>query len=430
MLFLLGEFRRASVAAMTPAPLPFRRLAAVVVGNALEFYDFLIFGFFAVQIGKAFFPTASDSNGLLLTLATFGVGFLTRPLGGFVIGGMGDRLGRKPAMFLSFGLMGISIIGLALTPSYARIGIAAPIIVVLFRLLQGFALGGEVGPSSAFLMEAAPPGKRGLYISLQFATQQAATLTAGLVGLALSNLMSAAALADYGWRIAMLLGAAIVPVGLLMRRHLPETLHERSRTALPRLTRRELGLVLLVIFMLATTTISTYVMNYMVTFGTDTLGLAPRLAFGAVAATGICGMCFNPIGGRLADRFGFRRVMLTAMLALLAVTLPCFMAMTAFKTAPVLYACSALMGSLLGLSSPSVMLALSEGLPSSVRSGGIGIGYAIAISIFGGSAQFMVKWLIGVLHSPLAPGLYMSGALLVGITARLLLPLRPDAAQD
>lgn len=415
---------------MQTRPIPLRQLAAVVLGNALEFYDFLIFGFFAVQIGKAFFPTASDSNGLLLTLATFGVGFLTRPLGGFVIGGMGDRLGRKPAMFLSFGLMGISIIGLALTPSYARIGIAAPIIVVLFRLLQGFALGGEVGPSSAFLMEAAPPGKRGLYISLQFATQQAATLTAGLVGLALSNLMSAAALADYGWRIAMLLGAAIVPVGLLMRRHLPETLHERSRTALPRLTRRELGLVLLVIFMLATTTISTYVMNYMVTFGTDTLGLAPRLAFGAVAATGICGMCFNPIGGRLADRFGFRRVMLTAMLALLAVTLPCFMAMTAFKTAPVLYACSALMGSLLGLSSPSVMLALSEGLPSSVRSGGIGIGYAIAISIFGGSAQFMVKWLIGVLHSPLAPGLYMSGALLVGITARLLLPLRPDAAQD
>jgi MFS transporter, MHS family, citrate/tricarballylate:H+ symporter len=407
-----------------PHTIPLRQLAAVAVGNALEFYDFLIFGFFAVQIGEAFFPATGDS-GLLLTLATFGVGFLTRPLGGLVIGSLGDRAGRKPAMFLSFGLMGASIVGLALTPSYAKIGIAAPLLAVLFRLLQGFALGGEVGPSTAFLMEAAPPGKRGLYVSLQFATQQAATLASGLVGLLLSRLMSAEMLADWGWRIAMLIGAAVVPIGLMMRRQLPETLTHRSRTALSRLTRRELGLALLVIFMLAAMTISTYVMNYMATFGTDTLGLAPRLAFGAVAATGICGTLFNPVGGWLADRFGFRIVMLIAMLALLAATLPCFLAIVAFKTAPVLYAGSAVMGSLLALMTPAVMMALSEGLPPSVRSGGIGVTYALAIAIFGGSAQFMVKWLIGVLHSPLAPGLYMSGALLIGITARLVLPLRP-----
>ena len=411
--------------AKAPLALPLRQLAAVAAGNALEFYDFLIFGFFAVQIGKAFFPAAGD-GGLLLTLATFGVGFLTRPLGGAVIGSLGDRAGRKPAMFLSFGLMGVSIVGLALTPSYARIGFAAPLLAVLFRLLQGFALGGEVGPSTAFLMEAAPPGKRGFYISLQFATQQSATLASGLVGLTLAQLMSPAALADWGWRVAMLIGVTIVPVGLLMRARLPETLIQRSQTALPRLTRRELGLVLLAIFMLCATTISTYVMNYMVTFGTATLGLAPRLAFGAVVATGICGTLFNPLGGWLADRFGFRKVMLTAMLAQLAAALPCFLLMAAFKTAPILYACSAVLGTLLALSTPAVMVALSEGLPPSVRSGGIGIGYALSIAIFGGSAQFMVQWLTGVLHSPLAPGLYMSGALLVGITARLLLPLKTD----
>ncbi|HWC64114.1 MAG TPA: MFS transporter [Rhizomicrobium sp.] len=397
------------------------RLAAVVIGNALEFYDFLIFGFFAVQIGQAFFPATGDT-GLLLTLATFGVGFLTRPLGGVVIGRMGDRAGRKPAMFLSFGLMGFSIIGLAFTPSYSRIGYAAPLLAVLFRLVQGFALGGEVGPSTAYLMEAAPPHQRGFYVSLQFATQQAAILTSGFVGLVLSRLMSAEMLADWGWRIAMLIGASVVPFGLIMRRRLPETLVERSRTALPHLTRREWVLVLLVIFMLATTTISTYVMNYMVTFGTDTLGFPPRLAFGAVVATGICGTLFNPVGGRLADRFGFRPVMLTAMLALLAVAIPCFMAMAAWKTPSVLYAGSALMGTLLALGTPSVMLALSEGLPASIRSGGIGIVYAIAISVFGGSAQFIVKWLTLVLHSPLAPAWYMSGALVIGITARLLLP--------
>jgi MFS family permease len=287
-------------------------------------------------------------------------------------------------------------------------------------------LGGEVGPSTAFLVEAAPPGKRGLYVSLQFATQQAAILASGLVGLVLAQLMSPAMLADWGWRVAMLIGAAVVPFGLMIRRRLPETLSERSRTALPRLTRRELGLVLLVIFMLATTTISTYVMNYMVTFGTDTLGLPPRVAFGAVVATGICGTVFNPVGGWLADRFGFRRTLLVAMLALLAVTSPCFIAMTALRTAPVLYAGSAVMGTLLALGTPPVMLALSEGLPPSIRSGGIGTVYALAISIFGGSAQFMVKWLIDVLHSPLAPAWYMSGALVIGIAARLALPLRPE----
>ena len=159
-----------------PRLLSLPQLAAVVAGNALEFYDFLIFGFFAVQIGTTFFPGKDPTGSLLLTLATFGVGFLTRPLGGLVIGPLGDRIGRKPAMLFSFGLMGLSITGLALTPSYASIGIAAPILVVLFRLLQGFALGGEVGPATAFLLEAAPTEKRGLYVSFQLATQQMRSL--------------------------------------------------------------------------------------------------------------------------------------------------------------------------------------------------------------------------------------------------------------
>jgi MFS family permease len=406
---------------------PFSRLAAVVAGNALEFYDFLIFGFFAVQIGQAFFPAAGPDSGLLLTLATFGVGFLTRPLGGVVIGSLGDRAGRKPAMFLSFGLMGVSIIGLALTPSYARIGIAAPLLVVMFRLLQGFALGGEVGPSTAYLMEAAPAGKRGLYVSLQFATQQAAIMTAGLVGVFLSGLMSPAALASYGWRIAMLVGAAIVPFGLVMRARLPETFSKRSAAALPRLTANETWLALIAFFLLANTTISTYVMNYLTTFGNHTLGLSPGIAFSATVATGLCGTIFNPLGGMLADRFGFRRVMLTFLLLQLVTTLPCFMAMASLKNAFALDAGAALMGTLLALATPSAMLALSEGLPAAIRSGGIGTVYALAISIFGGSAQFVVAWLTGLLHSPLVPGFYMSGALLAGITARLLLPPKADA---
>lgn len=144
-----------------------RQVAAVVLGNALEFYDFLTYAFFAVHIGRAFFPARNPSSSLLLSLATFGAGFLMRPVGGVVIGRMGDRMGRKPAMLLSFSCMGIAMTGLALTPSYASIGIAAPILVITFRLLQGFALGGEVGPTTAYLMEAAPIERRGVYASLQ-----------------------------------------------------------------------------------------------------------------------------------------------------------------------------------------------------------------------------------------------------------------------
>ena len=224
-------------------PLPARQLAAVTAGNALEFYDFLTFGFFATQIGQAFFPAYDDYGRLLLTLATFGVGFLTRPLGGILIGRLADRKGRKPAMLLSFTLMGVAITGLALTPSYRSIGMAAPVLAVLFRLVQGFALGGEVGPSTAFLMEAAPPERRGLYVSLQFATQNGAVLIAGLIGVALANAFGAASLSDWGWRVAFLVGAAIVPFGLIASKRLPETLSlARPRPRRRRNARAEAGL--------------------------------------------------------------------------------------------------------------------------------------------------------------------------------------------
>ena len=218
--------------------LPLRKVFAVGVGNALEFYDFITFSFFAIQIGHSFFPESQTSHGLLYSLATFGVGFLTRPLGGLVIGMYGDRVGRKPAMVLSFALMGASILGLALTPSYAQIGIAAPILLVTFRLVQGFALGGEVGPTTAFLVEAAPPYRRGLYVSLQFMTQDLAVLAAGLAGFVLTSWLTPAALDAWGWRIALLIGATIVPIGLHMRRSLPETLHDTDRPATTAARRR------------------------------------------------------------------------------------------------------------------------------------------------------------------------------------------------
>jgi MFS family permease len=398
------------------------QLAAVVAGNALEFYDFLIFGFFAIQIGAAFFPSKDATGSLLLTLATFGVGFLTRPLGGALIGRLGDRIGRKPGMLLSFGLMGLSIVGLALTPPYASIGMAAPVLVVFFRLLQGFALGGEVGPNTAFLMEAAPIENRGLYVSLQFATQNVATCFAGVVGVVLANLLTPADLSAWGWRAAMLLGASVVPLALAIRRSLPETLKQQSSARLPRPSLAQIGLAIATLLALASATITTYVLITINLYATHTLGLSPAQSFGAVIIGGGVGMIVNLIGGRLSDRWGRKPPMIGAYSLLCVVGVPCFMAMSQLRTSSVLYATVALMSSLLAFGLPAIMAQVAESLPLNMRSGGIGVIYAVAIAVFGGTASFIVTWLTAVTGSPLAPAFYMCGALALGVLSMLVLP--------
>src|ERR1700674_27288 len=204
--------------------LPARHVFAVAVGNAIEFYDFVTYAFFAAQIGRAFFPSDTPTTSLLASLATFGAGFLTRPLGALVLGRLGDRIGRKPAMLASFALIGVGVLGLPLIPPYSSIGILAPILAVGFRLVQGFALGGEVGPSTAFLMEAAPPLRRGLYISLQAMSADAAVMVAGLVGIGLASALTTAQLDSWGWRVALLAGGGVIPGGFGLRPALGDTL--------------------------------------------------------------------------------------------------------------------------------------------------------------------------------------------------------------
>src|SRR6201996_7442205 len=199
-----------TAATATPGAPPVigRSTLAVTIGNMLEFYDFITYSFFAIQIGHTFSPSNSQFGSLMLSLATFGVGFVTRPIGGIVIGHYSDRAGRRPAMMLSFTMRGTAIIVLALTPSYETIGIAAPVIAILARMVQGFSLGGEVGPTTAYLMEAAAPGRRGFAVSWQPASQEVAATAGALVGVILSKLLTDAELQSYGWRIAFLLGAA------------------------------------------------------------------------------------------------------------------------------------------------------------------------------------------------------------------------------
>ena len=413
------------MAATTHKKVPAKHILAVVMGNALEFYDFLTFAFFAVYIGRAFFPSDDPTGSLLATLATFGAGFITRPIGGLIIGSMGDRLGRRPAMMLSFSLMGVAIVGLALTPSYESIGIVAPILVLGFRLLQGFALGGEVGPTTAFLIEAAPPHRRGIFSSLQYTTQDLAVLTAGIVGVTLASLMDEKQLQDWGWRIAMLVGALIIPVGLYIRRSLPETLFDKDAATADALPPRAkfrpyIRIVALGLMMLAAGTIASYVINYMTTYAINTLKLAANVAFGATVVSGLCGVIFQPISGFLSDKFGRKPVMLIPGALLLLSVIPVFYMIEGFRSPIALYGGTAILSMFIGLSTPPVLTGITESLPRGIRSGVVATLYAFAIATFGGTTQFLITWLIDFTGNPLAPAYYMTGAGLIGYTAMLL----------
>ncbi|MEP7243328.1 MAG: MFS transporter [Gammaproteobacteria bacterium] len=392
----------------------------VGIGNALEFYDFLIFSYFAIQIGHTFFPESQTSHGLLYSLATFGLGFITRPLGGILIGAYGDRVGRKPAMLVSFGLMGVAILGLALTPSFAQIGIWAPVLLLVFRLIQGFALGGEVGPSTALLMESAPADKRGFYVSIQNATQGLAILAGGLVGFILSSLLSPASLESWGWRVAFLLGAAIVPVGLYVRRKLPETLHHPQKSTVSAVhTRVPVRVALLGVLMLGTATIGTYTLNYMNIYAQDTLHLVTRVAFGATIFNGLFYMLAAPLAGVLSDRVGSKPVMLGAVGMMMILAVPSYLMLNHFRTITALYLATAVLSILAQTISVSVIISISEALPRAVRSGALATIYAVSIAVFGGSAQFIIKWLTDAVQSPMAPAWYLMGALVVGGCAML-----------
>ena len=407
-------------------PITKRQVAAAVAGNALEFYDFTVYATFASQIAHNFFPASTPFLSLILTLATFGVGFLFRPIGAVVIGRWADRHGRRPAMMISFALMGVSILGLALTPSYSVIGPAAPVLVLVWRLCQGFALGGEVGPTTAFLVEAAPPPHRGLYGAWQGGSQNLANIVGGLVGVTLAATAGAASLDLWGWRGAFLLGTVVLPFGLILRRSLPETLHRPEApshvhqgaatlvASAPVLLR---GLALI-----AASTVSTYVFSYMTTYAFRTLHMPAGVSLGATVMSGGCGLVGGLIGGVLSDRLGRRALMIWPRLVFLLATFPAFFLLVRFHSAPALLGATAVITFTSALSTAAVFVSISESLRKEVRVLGMGAVYAVAVAVFGGSTQPVIAILIEVTHNPMSPAWYMMAFTAIGLVASVLTP--------
>jgi MHS family citrate/tricarballylate:H+ symporter-like MFS transporter len=408
---------------------PLKRMVAISLGNALEFYDFMIFSFFAVQIGHVIVPTQFAKRGLLLALATFGVGFFMRPLGAIVIGRYGDRAGRKPAMMWSFGLMGVSILGTALTPTYARVGIAAPVLLLCCRLLQGFAMGGEVGPITAYAAEAAPHGHRARYVSMLGTGQGLAVLCSGLIGYALARQLSPADLDSYGWRIALLLGVLVVPIGLLIRSRLPETIDaavaEAKREPAGQSPWRVFFVGLLVV---GAGTIAGYALVYLATYAQDTLKLGARLAFVATIAQGLGYLCSAYAAGWFGDRFGHRRILVITFTLLLLLMLPAFVLMNRWPTAASLFMVTATLSAIHIGAIVCMQAFLVECLTPTVRSGVFAMTYATGVALLGGTTQLILKLLIDATGSAFAPAWYVIAALAIGMLALTQLRDAPGVA--
>jgi MFS family permease len=332
-------------------------------------------------------------------------------------------------MMLSFTMMGVAIIVLALTPSYASIGVAAPVIAILARMVQGFSLGGEVGPTTAYLMEAAAVERRGLAVSWQPTSQLIAATAGALAGLALSKTMTGAALDAYGWRIAFLIGATTLPFGLWVRSGMPETLHRRETATATASTpgkgfnavRAHTRLIVLGLLVLASGTIITYVTDYMTTYAEDTLHVAADLAFATTVVSNGLGVASALYGGWLSDRVGRWPVMVWPQLAALLLTYPVFLWIVDTRSAWALLGGLGVLSLIGNIPYSAFFVALAEGLPKHIRGSVFATMYAVAIASFGGTAQLIVTWLIHATGNAMAPAWYMLFATAVGLAAMAMM---------
>ena len=413
---------------MTQKPPRARQIVAAVIGNALEWYDFVVYGFLTVIIARLFFPGQSEYASLLLAMATFGVGFFMRPVGAIVLGVYADRKGRKAALQLIIGLMTLSMAMIAFAPPYATIGAGAPLIILAARLLQGFATGGEFASATSFLVESAPSHRRGFYGSLQMVGQSLAALCGAVAGTLITRGLAPEQIDSWGWRLPFLFGLIIGPVGLYIRRYLEETeafLESRARpvTNPLRTVVAQNGRGLAVTFGLVICgTISYYVvLVYMPTFAKTQLGIPLTDAFVAQVIGLVCLTVAIPLCGALSDRIGRKPVLMAATIAYFVLLYPMFDWVQSSPSFDRLAIMQGILCSLVGVFLGPISTAIAEQFPTGVRSTGLAIAYNFAVMLFGGFAQFIVTWLIRETGSTLAPAYYVMFGAVVGFIASIFL---------
>ncbi|MFT4192248.1 MAG: MFS transporter [Comamonas sp.] len=415
---------------------PKRSILAAVIGNALEWYDFLVFAFMTPIVAKLFFPSNpadpdDNINQILLTTAVFGVGFFMRPVGGIVLGLYGDRRGRKAAMVLVTGLMALAIALITLAPTYAAVGVLAPLFIVLARLLQGFAAGGEFGTSTALLIELAPPGRRGFYGAWQMTGQMVALLIGAAIGTLITDLFTQQELMDWAWRLPFAFGLLIVPVALYIRRNVEEPeVFRQLQAARAAGTVRQVGVVEMLrtharatlagMGLVVTCTVSVYItFTYLVTFSTVTLKLPLHDTFRVQMAGAALMVVLTPFMGAWSDRIGRRPLLIGSLLGYLLVIYPLYAwlidAPGIGRLLTVQLVICVFVAAFFGVFSTVV----AELFPADVRSVGMSIAYNVAVMVFGGFAQFIVTWLIRATGSPMSPAYYVMFGVALGLLAAL-----------
>jgi len=412
-----------------PTPSMRRLIVAATIGNIFEWFDFVVYGFFAVTLAEVFFPAGNPAVSLLVTFGAFGLAYFVRPVGAIVIGGYTDRAGRKAGLLLSIALMMIGTTLMVVTPSYATIGIAAPIIITISRLLQGFSVGGEFGSAVSFLSEHAG-SRRGFSASWQFATGGLITVLASLFGVTLTSLLSHDQLVSWGWRIPYIFGMLIGPAGLYVRAKVvetPEFLEAEKPETMPikDLLRRHPLPVLLALGISIISNSSFYILAYIPTYGVKTLHLPASTGFTATLIGGMVLAIGCPLAGYWSDKMARRPALMVVTCWLFVLTsYPAFYLMATWPTLATciiavcwLQLCKAGYSGVL----PSV---LSDQFPVQTRAIGVSLGFSTAVSIFGGLAPLVATWLIAVTGDNLAPSYYLVFTALLSLFALMAIQLR------